>query len=140
MLVVYTYYVYISVDTAVEGEVSHLRIAEFVSGVVGSYNKKVFVLYVVTVNFYTEGGIAAVVSDKLFTVEEYLSGGVYCLKLNICYLVDGKLFLFESLYKITLCTQVVVTAVLAVLFVPGIGKVECAPIGRVCGRNFLCIK
>ena len=122
-----------SVNTAVECEISSLRINLFVRCVISTNCQKVCFLYIVSRNFYSESGITTVVNCKRGTVPENLCGRAYSIKFKIIFFACE--FSFCNFFKVVaFLTLIVIATVLTVLAVPGVWEIEVFCAFREC-RN-----
>ena len=122
MRLVYTDKVDVTVDTAVECKVSHLRIYSLVDGVF-NYNCDLGVLCESLSDVYSPGGVTAVVMSELVAVNVEVCGCVCSAELDVVKVCFGKLCALECLSVKAIAAEVVVAAVLTVDCVPGVGKV-----------------
>ena len=120
--VVYADKIYVSVKTAVEGEVCHLRINGLIGRVVHK-NSKLGRVGELVGKLYSPGGVAAVVVCELLAADVNVSRGVRAADLKIVVICFGELGLYERLYVEARAAEVVVSAVKAVFCVPGVRKI-----------------
>ena len=125
---------YVTVKTAVEGEVCNLGINGLVRLVVYS-DCKGCLLADLAGKVNSPGGITAVVVCKLLTVNVHVCGGVSARDIKVVAIALGKIALLNSLYVNAGAAEIIVSAVLAVDSVPGVGQVNALPIGGECGGD-----
>ncbi len=123
MIFVYDDQFYVTVNTAVEGKVRLLRIYSVIYGVIHFDNELVFLFQMIG-NIKTEGGIAAVVIAEDLFVEDDVRGRVDACKVDIYAFVGAVFGLFEFLDVDAGTASVIVTAVLAVKIIPGVGDID----------------
>ena len=116
------YEIYVTVKTAVEGEVCHLRIYLLVRGVV-HYDSYLALISEALGEVNSPGGVSAVVMSLVLTVNVYVCGRVRTADLEIVLIGCGELTLYELLGVKTRAAEVVVAAVLSVGSVPGVGEI-----------------
>ena len=136
---VYANEVYVSVKTAVEGKVSHLRINGLVGGVVNN-NSNVGLIGKLVGKIDSPGGITAVVVSNLLACYVYVCGGVGAADLEVVSVSLGEICLLECLYIEAGAAEIVVSAVLTVGSVPCVRKADDfaltnAYVGRVFGKK-----
>ena len=124
VVLVQNHQVNITVDAAVEGEVSLLGIDPVVDGVINFHQQIVFSGQHIG-NIGTEGGVAAVVGGDFLAVQNHLSRCIDATELQVNHFV----FLIErggveGLAVSAGTAPVVVAAVLAVQVVPGVGYIH----------------
>ena len=144
MRVVYANKIYISVNTAVEGEVSHLGINGLVDGIFNENCDLAAVLQLFC-NVYSPCRVAAVVVSELFAVYEKISGGIGSSELDVVKVSGGKGSDVESLCVKTRAAEIIVSAVVAVLGIPCVRKVYCnailaSNVGRVFNEEPSAVK
>ena len=139
--------VYVTVKTAVEGEVCDLGVNSVVGCIVNGDNEKVVILECLGyVN--SPGGVTAVVVREKLAVKVSVCGGVssvYLKKIAVCL---GKLRLVKSLCIVAGAAVVIVTAVLTVGRVPGVRKIHrlparrhfCGDLGSRLRKRPICVK
>jgi hypothetical protein len=120
--IVYCDKVNVTVKTAVEGEVCHLRIYGFVRRVV--HNDSNLALLTDRIGkIYSPGGVTAIVMSLVLTVYVYVSGRVCAAYFKIILISLGELSLHKLLGVKTSAAEVVVAAVLTVSSVPCVGEI-----------------
>ena len=127
--------IYVTVKTAVEGEIRHLRINAVVGSVVND-DRDLGLVGKLFGNVYSPGRVTAVVVSKLLAANVYVCGGVCAAEFEVVKICLGKICLLERLYVEARAAEIVVSAVKSVLRVPGMRKgykraVACRDIGGV---------
>ena len=120
--------IYVSVKTAIEGEVRHLGINSLVRRVINRDSKERLVCEAIG-EIDSPCGITAVVVSELLAVEIYVSRGVCTSDLEVILRSYGKLCT-NYLLRVDPCTaEVIVSAVLSVGRIPGVGEINYLPLG-----------
>ena len=115
--------VYVTVKTAVEGEVCHLGVDGFVGSVV-YYDSDLGIIGDLIGEVNAPGGVTAIVVSELLAANVNVSRGVSATDLEVVYLSLGEGGLIKSLYVEAGATEVIVAAVLTVGCIPGVGEVN----------------
>ena len=121
----------VPIKAAVEGEVRHLGIYGFVRRIVHRDAEERFVGQPLG-DIHAPGGIAAVVVCELHSVKIHVCRGVGTAEFKIILLCLGQLAPAEQLGIQAGAAEVIVSAVKAVLGVPGVGERHALPIGGKC--------
>ena len=116
---------HVPVDAAVEGEVRLLGVDPVVGRVGNGDLQQVFILQQLG-HIRAEGGVAALVAHDLLPVQRDLALGVHAVELEIHPLLFLESGLGDLLFIFAAAALVVVSAVLAVDGVPGMGDVDLA--------------
>ena len=118
--------IYITVDTAIEGKVSHLGIDGFICCIIDQNSDLGFFCQLAG-QVYTPSGVATVVDSQAFTADEHFSGGVGTANLQIVALSCRQICLADGLYIHTIATEIVVASVLAIDSIPAMRQVHNIP-------------
>ena len=115
--------IYITIDAAIEGKVGLLRVYSVIYGVVYIHQKVVLVLQMLR-DLSTEGRISAVMGGNGHAVENHLGRGVDTSEFQIDLFLSAELRLCKGLVILAGTTIIVITAVLAVQVIPGMGHIH----------------
>ena len=122
--------VYVSVKTAVEGKVCHLRINLLVGRVVND-NRDLGSVGDLLGDIYSPSRVTAVVMSELFAVNVNVSRRICAAEFEIVKVALGESGLLKSLFIKARAAEVIVAAVIAVLVVPGVGKGNRSTLGEL---------
>ena len=111
----------ISVKTAVESEVGHLRINAVVGGVIHGNRKGILPRQLVG-QIHTPGGITAVVVREMFPVQIDVGGGIGTVDFQIMPVPCHHGITAQFLFIHTGAAEIIVAAVLPVCGIPGMGQ------------------
>jgi hypothetical protein len=128
----------ITVQAAIEGEVSHLGIDSFIGSVVYSDNQQVAVAQSVG-HIHTPGGITAVMMSQVLSIQINIGRGVGTLQFQIVASSLGQSGFLKALGIVASSAMVIIAAILAVNGVPAVRQIDLLPVRRETGRNLGCL-
>jgi hypothetical protein len=115
--------IYITVQTAVEGEVCHLGIYLLV-GCVVNYDSNLALVTKAVGEVDSPGGVTAVVMSLVLTVYIYVGRGVSAAYLEVVLISCGELILYELLGVKAGASEIVVAAILTICRIPGVREIN----------------
>ena len=113
---------HVPVDAAIEGEVRLLGVHPVVDGVVHLHGK-VVLIFQKRRHIAAEGGVPAVVGHGHGTVHNDLRGGIHARKFQINTFVRTEFRCGKALFIDTFAPPVIISPVLTILIVPGMGNI-----------------
>lgn len=122
-----------AIQSAVEGEVGHLRIDPVVDAIVHSDHQQIFLPQIFR-QIDPEDGVSAVMVRQLFAIEIDVGRGAGASDLQEAAVRLGKVCPADALSIPPHAPVIVVAAILAVNVVPGVGKIDPDPVGGHLGR------
>ena len=124
--------VHAAVQTTVEGKVCSLGIHGFIGSIVHQNHQTVLITQCIG-NFHTPGRVATVMVGKPLAVHIYIGRRIGTVNLQKIFLTFGQVT-FGKILRITAgSAEVIITAILTILSIPGMGQIHhLTMIGNMC--------
>ena len=119
---VYSNEVYVTVDTAVKGEVCHLGVNGLVDGVFNN-DCDLGLVSDLFCDVNSPGGVTAIVVSELFAANVNVGRGIGAAQLKVVEVCSRQVSLVQGLAVNAVATEVVVAAIHTVNGIPGVGQV-----------------